>query len=57
MILKAYQPKLELERELFECLNPYSVQFRYPGEQTTIEEAKIVLVTMKKLRNMIREIL
>jgi HEPN domain-containing protein len=56
-ISKQYQPTLELQRELFEFLNPYSVQFRYPGEETTIEEAKIALVTMKKIRNIFRDIL
>lgn len=54
---KSYQPTLELQRELFEFLNPYSVQFRYPGEETTIEEAKTAVVTMKKIRNILRDIL
>ncbi len=52
-----FQSSLELHRELFEFLNPYSVQFRYPGEETTLEEAKAALVTMKKIRKICRDIL
>jgi len=36
-------------------LNPYSVQFRYPGEESDIEEAKLALATLKKIRKMMRE--
>jgi len=50
-----FQPTLELHRELFEYLNPYSVQFRYPGEESDIEEAKLALATLKKIRKMMRE--
>ncbi len=38
-----------------QTLNPFSVQFRYPGESATLEESKIALKTMQKLRKYFRE--
>ena len=54
-ILIQFYPTLELHRELFEYLNPYSVQFRYPGEESSIEEAKQALSIVKKIRTIIKE--
>ena len=45
-----HHPALELQRDLFEFLNPYSVQFRYPGYETTPEEANTAMVTVKEIR-------
>jgi len=48
-----FQTNLETHRELFEILNPYSVQFRYPGEESTKEEARTTISAIKKIRDLI----
>ena len=53
---KRHNPNLELHRELFEFLNPYSVQFRYPGEETNVDEAKVALKKLKEIRKIIRKL-
>lgn len=45
-----FEAMLEVHRELFESLNPYSVQFRYPGDEATIEEASFAVKTIKRIR-------
>ena len=40
--------------DLLDRLNPYSVEFRYPGESATLDEAKVTLKAMKKVRQFIR---
>lgn len=52
-----FQLSLEMHRELFEFLNPYSVVFRYPGEETTVDEAKTALIYMKKVWKIFNTIL
>ncbi len=49
-----HHPALELQRELFEFLNPYSVQFRYPGYETTADEANTAVSTMKEIRTLFK---
>lgn len=49
-----HQPELELHRESFEVLNPYSVQFRYPGEEATVEEARLAIKTIQKIAALMR---
>jgi HEPN domain-containing protein len=39
---------------LLNQLNPYSVEFRYPGEIATLEEAKAAAKAMKKVRHFVR---
>ena len=36
-------------------LNPYAVQFRYPGNEATIAESKEAVRMMKRLRAVLRE--
>ncbi|MFQ5649928.1 MAG: HEPN domain-containing protein [bacterium] len=50
-------PGLEVHRELFELLNPYSVQLRYPGEESTLEEAKYAVKTIRRIRTIFRQLL
>ncbi|MBI5789601.1 MAG: HEPN domain-containing protein [Candidatus Schekmanbacteria bacterium] len=49
------EPILEKYRDDLRSLNPFSVQFRYPGENADIEEAKEALTRMKKLRKYFQE--
>lgn len=44
-----HQPEFALHSESFEMLNPYSVQFRYPGEEATVEEARLAIKTIKNI--------
>lgn len=43
-----------ISKEL-DILNAYAVNFRYPGEQATIEESKEAALTMRKIREFIRK--
>jgi HEPN domain-containing protein len=43
--------------DLLDELNPYAVEFRYPGEEVTIDEAKAAVKAMRKARVFIRKIL
>lgn len=49
-IASSFDPSLNNIYDHLEQLNPYSVEFRYPGESATLKEAKQALVTMKKVR-------
>ncbi|MCL4559419.1 MAG: HEPN domain-containing protein [Chloroflexi bacterium] len=53
----AINPDLEKIGDLLDTLNPYSVEFRYPGEEVTVEEAKAAFRTMRKVRDIIRKTL
>lgn len=46
----AKDPIIEKYRTDLRILNPFSVQFRYPGESATLEESKLALKTMQKVR-------
>lgn len=48
-------PLLEGHRADLRMLNPFSVQFRYPGESASIEEAGIALKAMRKVRTFFRK--
>ena len=50
-------PELELHRNLFAYLNPFSVAFRYPGENATREQARQAIDALKKLRTLLRSVL
>ncbi|RJR15917.1 MAG: HEPN domain-containing protein [Nitrospiraceae bacterium] len=54
-IALAKDPLLEGYRADLRLLNPFSVQFRYPGESATLEESKTALKAMRKVRMFIRE--
>lgn len=43
-------PELELHKELLAFLNPFAVEFRYPGETATREQAREAIKAMKELR-------
>ena len=40
---------------ILRILNPFSVQFRYPGESATIEESLRALSAMKHVRKFIKD--
>lgn len=44
------EPLLGIYRTELRILNPFSVQFRYPGEGATLEDAKQALKAMKRVR-------
>ena len=44
----------EFVSDLVISLNPYSVEFRYPGEQATKRDAKTALAAIKEIREFIR---
>lgn len=50
-------PAFTLIGDLLDLLNPYSVEFRYPGEETTLEEAKATVKAMKEVRRFVRGLL
>ncbi|HLC17001.1 MAG TPA: HEPN domain-containing protein [Thermodesulfovibrionia bacterium] len=50
-------PELELHKELLSYLNPFAVDFRYPGESATKEDARSAIQAMKKLRLILIKIL
>ncbi|RMI06727.1 MAG: HEPN domain-containing protein [Calditrichaeota bacterium] len=55
-LARGFEPRLELYRDLLDLLNPYSIQYRYPGEEATFEEAKNGLKAIKDFRKFVREL-
>ena len=49
-----YDQALELHRDLFKDLTRFAVEFRYPGESATKEDARIALHHARILRAFIR---
>ena len=47
-------PEFELIRDLLLLLNDYAVDFRYPGEIATKEEARAAVKAMRAVRTFIR---
>ena len=47
-------PTFDLITDLLLRLNPYAVEFRYPGEEATIEEAREAVAAMKAIRRFAR---
>lgn len=39
--------------DLLDLLNPYSVAFRYPGEEATVEESQAAVKAMKAVRRFV----
>jgi HEPN domain-containing protein len=56
-LCQPYLPELELYKELFSFLNPFSVAFRYPGESATPDQARTAVQAIKKIRIVLRKIL
>jgi HEPN domain-containing protein len=50
-------PTFTLIGDLLDHLNPYSVEFRCPGEETMLEEAKATVKAMKEVRRFVRGLL
>ena len=50
----AVNPALELIGDLLDNLNPYAVEFRYPGDDVNIEEAKAAMRAAKEVRRFMR---
>jgi len=50
-LCREFISEFEFWRELFELLNPYSVQFRYPGEEASVDEARVAIKTIKQIRS------
>ena len=48
-------PDFEFISDLVIALNPYSVEFRYPGEQATARDAKSALFASKEIREFLRK--
>jgi|PlaIllAssembly_1097288.scaffolds.fasta_scaffold1288512_1 HEPN domain-containing protein len=49
------EPLLDAIRLDLRILNPFSVQFRYPGESATLEESRMALTAMRRARKYITE--
>lgn len=47
-------PALELIGDLLDSLNPYAVEFRYPGDEVNVDEAKAAIRIMKEVRIFMR---
>lgn len=50
-------PELELEKDMLAYLGQFAVNYRYPGESATKEQAKHAIKSMKKLREFYRNII
>lgn len=51
------EPAFNLIVDLLDLLNPYSVEFRYPGEDATVEEAKSTVKAVVQVRRFVRGLL
>ncbi|MEK6615924.1 MAG: HEPN domain-containing protein [Bacteroidota bacterium] len=49
------EPLLDIYRPELRMLNPFSVQFRYPGESATIEDSKKALKALRRVRKFLKE--
>ena len=47
-------PAFDLITDLLLHLNPYAVEFRYPGAEATVEEAREAVTAMKTMRRFVR---
>ena len=48
-------PDFEFFRDLLLLLNDYAVDFRYPGEEATKEEARAAVKAMRTVRTFVRQ--
>ncbi len=53
-LIMTADPTFDLITDLLLCLNPYAVEFRYPGEEAIIEEAREAVAAMKAVRRFVR---
>ncbi|MBI1870846.1 MAG: HEPN domain-containing protein [Chlamydiae bacterium] len=49
------ESNFELIADLVRSLNPYSVEFRYPGEDANHQEAKYALSLAKEIKNFVQQ--
>lgn len=49
------EPMLDIFRSDLRFLNPFSVPVRYPGESITVEESKVALKIMRRLRKYLKD--
>jgi len=54
-ILNENEPLLDVLKPELRILNPFSVQFRYPGESATVEESQKALTAMKHVRKYLKD--
>jgi HEPN domain-containing protein len=54
-ILIENEPLLDVLKPDLRILNPFSVQFRYPGESATLEESQKALAAMKHARKYLKD--
>jgi HEPN domain-containing protein len=54
-MLTENEPLLDVLKPELRILNPFSVQFRYPGESATAEESQKALAAMKHARKYIKD--
>ena len=50
----AVDPAFDLITDLLLLLNPYAVEFRYPGEEATAEETREAVKAIKTVRRFVR---
>jgi len=50
-------PELELEKELLAYLNQFAINYRYPGDFATKEQAKHAIKSMERLRGIFRNLI
>lgn len=53
-LLKSHEPTVELIVDLCHRLNPYAVEFRYPGERATQREAVWTANASREIRRFVR---
>ena len=56
-LLNDIEPQISFYRDWFDTLNAYSVQFRYPGDSVSQEEAVTALKTVKSIRKLFLELI
>ena len=54
-ILTDIEPLLDVLKPELRILNPFSVQFRYPGESATVKESQKALSAMKHVRKFLKD--
>jgi hypothetical protein len=50
-------PELELDKELLAYLGQFAINYRYPGDFATKEQARNAIKSMEKLRGVFRNLL
>jgi HEPN domain-containing protein len=56
-LCSSIDPGFELIIDLLDYLNPYSIVYRYPGEEVDVEEARQAVKIIKQVRQFVRGVL